>query len=208
MGGTRRINEWQNIPGWEDMRTDLYFSRMISDVLKEHTKMNHQLLEKKLVARMRAMRNEADYAALLGVFYSYFGGLEVLINHKLDTSLLPDHAQRRKTLSLAKDLEALGCRLPQLAGDDRLPAIGNNSRAFGALYVIEGSTLGGQIIAQMIRKQLNITEGLTFFEGYGEKTMAMWENFKLSLNSRAELDATEVVQTANETFWKFSEWID
>jgi len=61
-----------------------------------------------------------------------------------------------------------------------LPEIKNTAQAFGALYVIEGSTLGGQIIKKMVQKQLCMegNNGLSFFDGYREATSDMWQVFK------------------------------
>jgi heme oxygenase len=181
---------------------------MLSDDLKEQTKTNHQLLEKKLVAKMRAIRSTAGYGNLLSVFYSYFGGLELLIDKHLNTEYLPDYGHRRKASALITDLAFLGTPLPALAGQNALPVIENHLQAMGALYVIEGSTLGGKIIAAMIGKQLGITKGLSFFESYGENTMLMWEKFKTVLNLPGNIPADALIESANETFLKFGEWFD
>ena len=59
----------------------------------------------------------------------------------------------------------------------------NEHEALGALYVIEGSTLGGNVIA----KQLSKTEGFDgisfhFFGCYQENTGPMWKSFKEALD--------------------------
>jgi len=91
---------------------------MLSEKIKEETKQNHQLLEKKLVAFMRAIRSKEDYVELLILFYGFFGGLEVAIDAKLDHSQLPDYKSRRKTAALADDLTHFGKPLPTSAGGD------------------------------------------------------------------------------------------
>jgi len=181
---------------------------MLTDDLKEQTKTNHQLLEKKLVAKMRAMCSKQDYSELLAVFFSYFGGLEQLIQSNLILAKVPDYELRRKASALAADIEVLGGRLPALATPDSLPLITDHFEALGALYVIEGSTLGGQIITGMINKQLEISEGLSFFEGYGEETVSMWQKFQSVLNQPENLPGSAVIKAANETFLKFSSWFD
>jgi heme oxygenase len=181
---------------------------MLTEELKEQTKNNHQLLEKKLVAFMRAMRTQNDYLKLLAIFYSYFGGLEHQIQNHLQITQIPDYASRRKAAALSADIEILGGKQPAIATSQFLPEISNHQQALGALYVIEGSTLGGKIISQMINKQLGLTEGLSFFKSYGEETMAMWQKFQAILDQPENLPGTEMIQTANETFFKFSEWFD
>lgn len=182
---------------------------MLSEKLKEQTSNNHQVLEKKLLAQMRNMQSKQDYAALLKSFYSYFGGLEVAINKQLDLSALPDYSKRRKTAVLANDIIYLAAPLPALADETSLPAIINHAQAMGALYVIEGSTLGGKIISKMVSRQLNLTgiAGLSFFNGYGDDTDKMWGSFKIALNNTPNVVADEVILAANETFIKFGDWL-
>lgn len=184
---------------------------MLSERLKQQTKSNHQQLEKVLVSKLRAMRSTDDYAGVLKLFYGYFGGLEGEINKVIDTSLLPDSAERRKTQSLADDLEFLGASVPEKADGDALPVLNSHLQALGALYVIEGSTLGGKIISQMVQKQLGLTDGgVSFFTSYGDRTEQMWENFKNALDYQAVNPEQEavVITAANQTFLKFGEWFE
>jgi heme oxygenase len=182
---------------------------MLSEKLKEETKQNHQILEKALVGKMKAIRSVEEYANLLTFFYSYFGGLETLIDTTIDTAQLPDSHQRRKTQAIADDIISLGGTVPQKATGQALPRITDHLEALGALYVIEGSTLGGKIISKMMQQQLNLGEkGLSFFTSYGDKTEAMWESFKDALNQQAQNPEQEavVIAAANQTFLKFGEW--
>jgi heme oxygenase len=184
---------------------------MLSEKLKEDTKINHQLLEKKLVYRLRAIRNKQDYGKLLALFYSFFGGMEIGIETHFNKLNLPDYAQRRKTSSLVHDLTCLNEKLPILANGISLPIIKNHFQALGALYVIEGSTLGGRIICKMLNEQLNIPDfpGLSFFNGYGDNTAKMWEVFKSALNLPSNNAAYGmIIQSANDTFTLFSDWFD
>ena len=184
---------------------------MLSEKLKEHTKQHHQLLEKKMVAQMRSITSQQEYAKLLGLFYSFFGGLELSIDKYIDLALLPDYPQRRKSTALADDLLQLSANLPLFALRNDLPEIRDHIQSIGALYVMEGSTLGGKIIAKMMLQQMNVTEmpGLTFFNGYGEQTMSMWLTFKKSIDT--PLSSTEIeiiIKSANDTFLQFSNWFD
>ncbi|TWR29981.1 biliverdin-producing heme oxygenase [Mucilaginibacter pallidiroseus] len=184
---------------------------MLSEKLKEATKTNHQILEKALVGKLKAVRSAAQYADLLKLFYGYFGGLEMNINKVIDPNLLPDNAERRKTQAIADDLQALGAGIPAKADGDALPAINNHLEALGALYVIEGSTLGGKIISKMMQQQLNIgPDALSFFASYGDDTERMWNIFKDALDHQAKNPEQEavVIAAANQTFLKFGEWFN
>lgn len=185
---------------------------MFTDKIKEATLQNHQQVEKVLVGKMKSMRSANDYVELLSIFYSYFGGLEQQIKPYITLETLPDHDNRRKTVAIADDLATLGGTMPEIATGDALPQINNELEALGALYVIEGSTLGGKIISQMIQKHLHITDGagLSFFNGYGDNTQQMWDIFKAGLNNavKTPADETIVLNAANETFGKFKQWIE
>jgi heme oxygenase (biliverdin-IX-beta and delta-forming) len=184
---------------------------MLSGELKENTKTDHQQLEKKMVACIRSVKTVKDYTNLLGLFYSYFGGLELSINQHLDTTTLPDYATRRKTGALVNDMTAMGASIPALAIGDELPAITSHFEALGALYVIEGSTLGGSIISKMMAQQLQLTggTGLSFFNGYGDGTMGKWQTFKSVLDDeRNAAHRDSIINTANQTFVKFGHFFD
>lgn len=180
---------------------------MLSELLKEKTLIRHQELEKKLVGKMRAMKSIYDYILLLKLFYSYFGGLEKIIQPHITLQILPDYDKRRKTQLISSDLQTLNAKTPLTAEGDDLPQITNIAEALGALYVIEGSTLGGQIIKSMLSKQLTIDEtyAMTFFNGYGQNTHQMWAFFKDVLNDYASPETHEIViNSANQTFQKFN----
>jgi heme oxygenase len=185
---------------------------MLAEQLKKDTLSNHQQLEKMLIGRMKAIRTTPNYIDLLQLFYSYFGGLEKQIDQHLDQNLLPDYAQRRKSASLANDIETLGGTPVQTASGGSLPTINSPLHAMAALYVIEGSTLGGKHISKMIAQQLNITngKGLSFFNSYGDNTEAMWNAFKEALNKQTTLasEQTAVIDAANQTFAKFKSWAE
>lgn len=183
---------------------------MLSITLKEETKDLHVALEKAMVPMIKGIQTSEDYVKVLGLFYSYYGGLENRLGKIVDIKI-PDHHLRRKKEIIADDILSLGGTLPELTPGQHLPSIENKYQAFGALYVMEGSTLGGLYISKMIEKQLNLTDGasLSFFDGYGEQTEEMWNSFKSALDEQAVHTAEQaaVVQAANDTFKKFKTWI-
>lgn len=183
---------------------------MLSEILKNQTSVNHLLLEKKLISFMKSIRTESDYARFLALFYGYFGALELSINNYLDVTKIPDYEIRRKTKALKTDLIRLNHDNFKFAAIDLLPVIKNHLQSLGALYVIEGSTLGGKIISKMIKGQLQ-TEllAITFFTGYGDESVNMWNSFKQILDKITQPDEIAViVDSANATFQKFSHWFD
>lgn len=93
------------------------------------------------------------------------------------------HESRRRMSNLVSDLSALGLqpsdidKLPLCQAAGRLAA--TREAAVGALYVMEGSTLGGQVIGKALAEaQWLPAGGLTYFNPYGERTGAMWRGFR------------------------------
>lgn len=184
----------------------------LSHRLKLNTLPVHQQLEKSLISKMRSISSVDQYIKLLQFFYSYFSALEDQINNYITIEMLPDYFIRRKTKNMIEDIEYFEGVLPKKLSKEKLPEIKNHLQAFGALYVIEGSTLGGKIISKMMETKLNFnnTKGFTFFNGYGNDTETMWQSFKYALNKQSlnERNDNEIINTANSTFTKFNMWLN
>ena len=78
---------------------------------------------------------------------------------------------------------ALHIPLPPRLQLDVLP-LNNAAKALGCLYVLEGATLGGVLIARHVRASLGFDgdAGSAFYLGYGPRTGAMWRGFCGVLN--------------------------
>lgn len=178
---------------------------MLSTNIKEATKAAHQDLEKKVVLKLKAVRSNADYADVLKHFYAYFNEVEQAIAPYITTALLPDHAERRNSSYLKKDIEELGSDTKELP-EASSPEISNALQALGAMYVMEGSIMGGPIIVQMLAKY-GVDKGVSFFSGYGEATGQMWGKFVAVMNAEAQNEADEAIAiaAANETFARFGD---
>lgn len=177
---------------------------MISKNIKEATLAAHQQLEKKVILKLKAIKGATDYADLLKYFYAYFNGLEKAIAPYITITVLHDYADRRNSSYLKDDLFALDANLHELP-EVSLPEIHNALEAMAALYVMEGSVLGGSIIVQILAKH-GITQGVSFFSGYGADTGRMWGGFlaALDLQANSEQDVETAIEKANETFACFS----
>src|SRR5688500_6764104 len=152
--------------------------------VKQHTAQSHKELEDLLIPCLQSMHDLDAYAHFLGSFYGFFKPVESEISSHLDEKLLPDFARRRKADLLLQDLSKLGQKdLPQVSKD--LPDITNTWQAFGALYVLEGSTLGGKGITRLLLQHIPRLkkEQIRFFNGYGKDTGAMWTLFQRTLSA-------------------------
>lgn len=181
---------------------------MLSEKLRENTKIAHQELEKLLVRKIRSIQTAGDYLEILVCFSRFFCPLEKAISFQLQNTL-PDISKRRKTEWIEEDINYFQPSYSVIPTCPAIPEIYKDSQAVGALYVIEGSTLGGQVICRMVSQRLGISpeKGFKFFSGYGDTTAEMWGDFKKYVNSRnwTEKEEDEVIDAANQTFDSFKQ---
>jgi heme oxygenase (biliverdin-IX-beta and delta-forming) len=182
---------------------------MLAERLKENTSAEHQASEKKMIAALKKIERREDYVHMLHWLYGFYAPLENLIRNYLDPERLPDIDRRSRAGSLLADIRQTGLPTPENDYCTDLPVIGSPARAMGALYVLEGSTLGGRIIAGMIQRQLGPATPMRFFNGYGAETLPMWQAFRdfLDLPRPAE-EQTATIDAAKATFITFKSWID
>lgn len=184
---------------------------MFSEVLKERTGAQHAALEKNFIKQIKMIRSTHDYVKLLWILHGYYAAVEHdLKPHLEQPHHLQDYTRRRKTQSLLNDLNFFSAsRSVNLCKE--VPHVNSYPAALGAMYVLEGSTLGGQIIAGIIAKQLGIepTDGFSFFTSYGVEVKQMWESYKQILHGPFNEDEkNEILETAIQTFTTFKQWID
>jgi len=171
-----------------------------NDLIKEASKGNHQQLEKKVISMLKDMKDDKGYFLLLNVFYNYFNALEAKIGTFISADILPDIAERRKAAHLAADIKALGFGIIAYTNIET-PEISSPLEALAALYVMEGSTLGGSVIVKMLQ-QKGIDKGISFFSGYGHQTFQKWQVFLEVLNAfpETDTDTESVIKTVKDTF--------
>ena len=87
-----------------------------------------------------------------------------------------------------------------------LPPLDTRAQLLGAMYVLEGSTLGGQVIARQLAAAG--IEGRSFFAGRAERTGPLWKQFGQLLEAAAASeDADAVVASAILTFQTLAAWL-
>ena len=121
-----------------------------------------------------------------------------------------DFAERRqKGRWLEEDLAQLGIRsvseLPQCRD---LPNVETWAQAVGAMYVLEGSTLGGRHISAMLRTSDIPVGAQRFFSSYGAEVGAMWRSF-CAIGNQLSAPAEQEVAVANAraTFASMQLWL-
>ncbi len=177
--------------------------------LKSRTAHQHQATEA-TVDLMREDFSLEDYRNLLVKFYAFYQPFEDKMREALKHNPIDfNHDERLNTPKILADLRSLGMseiEISQIEPTDDLPALDSKENIFGSLYVIEGSTLGGQVISRHLKQKFDLdeTNGAAFFSGYGKDTGKMWNGYRESITNFAEGDANseEIIVGANETFEK------
>jgi heme oxygenase len=155
----------------------------------------------------------ADYRALLARFYGYYLPLESAMSVALAGSKPELAAGRWKCAALAEDLRALGMSataLEQLPSAKRTPTLSCVAEVIGAMYVTEGSTLGGAVLTRHFSDRFGLTRehGLAFFNVYGVRTGDLWQRYLSYLPAFDNpSDAELVVSAAMSTFESLAAWL-
>jgi len=186
----------------------------ILERLKSGTRARHVALESRTVLLNKDF-SHSDYSQCLQRFYGYYAPLEKRLLESPawhEAGLIYDN--RFKTAQIEKDLLALGVTqnaLTTISQCDNLPELETTAQIFGCLYVIEGATLGGQIISKHLNASLGLTPdfGCSFFAGYGKQTGSHWKAFGACLSAFATQTVSdeEIIASANETFQTLDCWL-
>jgi heme oxygenase len=183
---------------------------MITDELKQTSQVYHTRLEGSLNFMKPDMTLE-EYKAILSRLWGLYAPMERQIGAIEQINALVGFEDRRKQQWLEQDLRALGVDPDSLPEYEGFAAISTTPQALGCMYVLEGSTLGGQFIAKHIKTQLGLDEsnGCTFFNGYAQQTGPMWKAFSQALNDYPLADGQDkeqLLETAIATFIAFETW--
>lgn len=179
--------------------------------LRAETRTEHDAIEANLDMTGDGLTRDG-YRRVLERFYGFYAPLEPAIRAVggwADRGL--DLDARRKGPLLEADLRTLGVDAPAaLPLCDDLPPHVTPADCFGSLYVLEGSTLGGQLISRHVQHVFGVTPetGGRFFHGYGDKTGEMWQSFRAAVTGFvvSAADQNAAVAAAKKTFSTLHRW--
>lgn len=184
--------------------------RTIRDTLKRETAPIHARMERDLGLADRTM-SRSRYVFVLARLYGFHAAWEPTVARALadDAFWQP----RRRLRLLADDLSAFGFSpsdVAALPSCPALPALDNAARALGSAYVLEGSRLGGAIVARNLEATRCIDGpcGYAYFAGDGTRTAGLWRDFLCRLEATATPEnAPDIVAAAIETFDRLHWWL-
>jgi heme oxygenase len=177
--------------------------------LRRATRLPHEQVEAGLNLARETWTLEA-YRDLLQKLLDFYAPMEEALL-RLDLcacGLAMDDRLKRSWLEA--DLRDLGVVDPTPrgpAGAADLPELESPHAALGVMYVLEGSTLGGQVILKALRRRLDVgpDRGGRFYASYGSEIGAMWRRFLEVLErvGQAPAAADRIERAALETFTAF-----
>lgn len=176
-------------------------------LLKESTAADHRAVERELPL-MHPEVSLADYRRYLTGMWSLHAPVEGALAALPELrTVLPDLEERRRLPHLEQDLRALGLSPEEIASLPAAEPLAPPRRipeALGALYVLEGSTLGGQVLRRHLSGALGsaILGALHYLGAYAD-VGAMWKKFRDAVEAygtRHPEDRDELVMSAQQLF--------
>jgi heme oxygenase len=145
-----------------------------------------------------------QYGNALAALHGIYARSEAAVFTYLQQSPgLFDYLPRRKLPAMEFDLSAIGrSPVPMSTGCPDVDSVG---ALFGALYTLEGATLGGQLIAHKLPPNFP----LRFFTLYGDQTRQRWDEFlRLAVAECPRSEYETAAATAVALFGAFKKHLD
>lgn len=182
---------------------------MIMQALKEQTREAHNQVEEVSYSSniMDGSLNLKQYTTIIVANYIFNNAVEDVAYPLLESIDMADRfeiAARRKTALLKADLSHLGVNVDSV--DTFYAQMPSAEIALGYLYVAEGSTLGGAVIARALAKNKNLETVKTynFYGCYGDNVGNMWKNFIIAMESSApRLNNNEAILAGGRSAFDF-----
>lgn len=179
---------------------------MLQEVLKQATKKNHDELEQLMYVNdiMSGELTVQQYKQILSTNYEVHKTLEDLLFNDLGPNITEklDLEHRHKIAALQTDMQEIG--IPVTAFEYQ-PLTFEISKAsiLGAMYVLEGATLGGSVIVKRLKTNPKFTDlnlGFHYYQVYGTELVTYWKNFCEVLNSQPEDTYDKSIDGAKKVF--------
>jgi len=178
------------------------------DFLKEQTKTIHDNVEGTNLAKyiVDGSMSLAQYKTyLVQNYHSYKAVEDALVSNKsMIREELHGFINKNKSEHLRKDIENLNVTIPE---NPKQMEFNSEVEAIGALYVIQGSMIGGNLISKKLRTcpELEAIETHHFFDFCVKDSMKLWSTFKNIVNSAefSEAEHQEALASAKKAFLCF-----
>ena len=158
--------------------------------LRGATRTHHERVDR--LIDLQRLRDPSHYARVLQVLDAFLAGWEPAVAAALPACWRDWLRARSRRAYLHHDLRVLG--VPP-ASPARVDGFTSEAAAWGSIYVMEGSALGGQFIARTLaRGGVTPATGGAYVHGWGEATAGMWREVRGLL--AAHLDSPAAIAQA------------
>lgn len=139
------------------------------------------------------LADPADYRRFLAAQAAAFLPLEAALDAAGVADLFPDWAARRRSALLLADLDVTGIMVP---APEAMPQFSTSAGVAGAAYVLEGSRLGGAVLAR------SVAPGLPHSFLAAPQQAGHWRSFlgRLELVLPSHVQRAEAVMGADQVF--------
>jgi heme oxygenase (biliverdin-IX-beta and delta-forming) len=176
--------------------------------LRSKTASSHQLIEQNSMSQSLMSQDVTtdQYADYLKGMYGFVYGFEKMVFPLLKHHELLQIEDRRKAHFILDDLALMNHTAAYPYVSDELFKIHYQTAAaaLGGMYVLEGSTLGGQIISKHLSKVLgdSVVGKTTYLTAYAGQTGSKWKIFLQSLCEAGAITGNEdeIIDSAVNTF--------
>jgi heme oxygenase len=181
----------------------------IHEQLRIATATQHRCLDHGLRYVLSERLSLHRYVKLLAAFFGFYVPLEESLARWEATSPALGLPLIRRSALLQQDLRALGSTPEHMPKCADVPTFSRSGEIAGAIYVVEGACLGGQVIARGVMQRLGIgrENGAAFFTGDGPLTGVRWKQVLTWLEHRDRGERDEMIHGACRTFGAFSRWL-
>ncbi len=180
---------------------------LLSD-LRDGTDIEHRLVEKHplLVPLLAPTLSLEQYSQAIAAFTGFFATLEPRMQEISADIEFPDYRYQPRLPLLLEDRAALpGCAVTPCT---LTPEYSSVDEFIGTLYVLEGATQGGRVIAPLLQHRLALHEsaGARYFNFYRQRS---WEKFQIMLeHCQQRYDYRLAVTAARATFINLRSHLD
>lgn len=193
---------------------DLTYDRVmpLAQRLRLETRDHHDRIELAFDLDGR-LASRAAYRDLLVRLHGFHSGFEAAARPRLSGTDFARYLDRGALI--ARDIAALDAASGALgvnaeAHEGPPLELPDRASALGALYVVEGSILGGVLIAKEVGRRLGLSAegGAAFFAGHGRETARTWAEFCRMLDAEAGSEiGDEAIASAGRTYRVMQAWL-
>jgi heme oxygenase len=157
---------------------------MLHETLKQATQQQHNQLEQLMFVGqiMDGTLTFDEYKKILTTNYLTHAHIEEALYTHLSPHLKEKLAieERIKLPALLQDLEEAHIALPQTEPDTNFIDITSDAAILGSMYVMEGATLGGNVIVKRLKKNVQLAPynlNFHYYQVYGDQLVTNWKQF-------------------------------